>query len=143
MAGPATSPGAPRSLFDVAGRAMSAQLVRMNAAASNLANSQSVAGSAEAAYRPVKAVFRTVRADADAALATVDVAAVMRAPLDPIKQHAPDHPLADAEGNVFAAPVDESTEMVEMLEGSRQYGNLVEMLETAKTLTLQTLRIGQ
>ena len=37
---------------------------------------------------------------------------------------------ADAEGNVWAAPVDESAEMVEMLDASRQYQNLVEALSS-------------
>ena len=43
----------------VAGRAMSAQLTRMNTTASNLANVGNSAGSAEAAYRTLKPVFRT------------------------------------------------------------------------------------
>ena len=59
----------------------------------------------------------------------------------PIKLYDPDHPLADAEGNVWAAPVDESAEMVEMLDASRQYQNLVEALSTAKQLMLETMRM--
>ena len=51
--------GQPLSIFQVAGRAMSAQLVRMNTTASNLANAGGTAGSAEAAYRTMKPVFRT------------------------------------------------------------------------------------
>ena len=45
------------NIFDVAQRGMSAQLVRMNAASSNLANAGSVASSEEGAYRPIRAVF--------------------------------------------------------------------------------------
>ena len=51
------------------------------------------------------------------------------------------NPLADAEGNVFEAPVDQNAEMVEMLESSRQYQNMVEALQTAKQLMLETMRI--
>ena len=47
----------PTSFFDIGHRAMSAQLVRMNTAASNLANAGSVSGSEEEAYRPMRTVF--------------------------------------------------------------------------------------
>jgi flagellar basal-body rod protein FlgC len=130
----------PLSLFDVAQRAMSAQLVRMNAASSNLANAGTVTGTQGEAYQPVRAVFAE-QLDRSSGLSTVNVSAVMRSSAAPIKQHDPDHPLADAEGNVWTAPVDENAEMVEMLDASRQYSNLVEALTTAKALMLETLRI--
>lgn len=128
------------SLFDVAQRGMSAQLVRMNAASSNLANAGSVAGSEGEAYRPVRAVFAE-DLDRTSGLSTVRVAGVVRSSAAPVKQHDPDHPLADAEGNVWTAPVDENAEMVEMLDASRQYQNLVEALSSAKQLMLETLRM--
>lgn len=131
---------APLTLFDVAQRAMSAQLVRMNAAASNLANAGSVAGSAEQAYRPLRPVFAETL-DQSSGLSTVRVAAVQRSGAAPVREHDPDHPLADADGNVWTAPVDENAEMVEMLDASRQYQNLVEALSTAKQLMLDTLRM--
>lgn len=129
----------PLTLFNVAGRSMSAQLVRMNAAASNLANAGSVSGSAEGTYRPLRPVFAT-QLDAASGLATVNVSAVTRSQAAPVREYNPDHPLADAEGNVWTAPVDENAEMVEMLEASRQYQNLVEAMSTAKQLMLETLR---
>ena len=52
-------PDAPMNIFQVAGRAMSAQLVRMNTTASNLANAGGVSSSAATAYRTMKPVFRT------------------------------------------------------------------------------------
>ena len=58
-----------------------------------------------------------------------------------MRQHNPDHPLADANGDVWVAPVDENAEMVEMLEASRQYQNMVEALSTAKQLMLDTMRM--
>lgn len=128
------------SLFDVAQRAMSAQLVRMNAASSNLANAGSVSGSEAEAYRPIRAVFAE-QFDAATGLSTVNVARIARSEAAPIRQHDPANPLADANGDVWTAPVDESAEMVEMLDASRQYQNLVEALSTAKQLMLETLRI--
>jgi flagellar basal-body rod protein FlgC len=130
----------PLSLFGVTGRAMSAQLVRMNAAASNLANAGSVAGSAEAAYRPLRPVF-AAELDARSGLATVKVQGVYRTDTTPVRTHDPDHPMADANGDVWASPVDENAEMVEMMEASRQYQNVVEAMQTAKQLMLDTMRM--
>lgn len=128
------------NVFDIAGRAMSAQLVRMNAAASNLANAGSVAGSEAEAYRPLRPVFAEALDTAGAA-STVAVTSIQRADVAPVRRHEPGHPLADANGVVWAAPVDENGEMIEMLEASRQYRNMVEALSTAKALMLETVRM--
>ncbi|MBA4161974.1 MAG: flagellar basal body rod protein FlgC [Novosphingobium sp.] len=130
----------PLTLFGVAQRGMSAQLVRMNAASSNLANAGAVATSEQQAYRPIRAVFAE---DFDKAtgLSTVRVSSVMRTSAVPVKEYNPNHPLADSEGYIFTAPVDENAEMVEMLDASRQYANLVEAISTAKQLMLDTLRM--
>ena len=132
--------GGPTTLFDLAQRGLSAQLVRMNAAASNLANAGSVAGSAEGAYRAIRPVFATALNQTNG-LATVDVRSLTRSNAAPIREHNPDHPLADANGDVWTSPVDENAEMVEMLDSSRQYQNLVEALSTAKQLMLETMRM--
>lgn len=132
--------GAPMNLFDVAQRGMSAQLVRMNAASSNLANASSVSASENGTYRPIRAVFAE-ELDSRSGLATVNVQSVMRENTRAIKEHNPEHPLADADGNIWKTPVDENAEMVEMLESSRQYQNLVEAISTAKQLMLDTMRM--
>lgn len=131
--------GEPLNLFTVAQRGMSAQMVRMNAAASNLANAGSVAGSEEAAYRPLRPVF-SEEFDRATGMATVRVQGVFRSDAAPVKRHEPSHPLADASGDVWQAPVDETAEMVEITEASRQYRNLVEAMQTAKQLMLETMR---
>jgi flagellar basal-body rod protein FlgC len=128
------------SLFDLARGAMSAQLVRMNAAASNLANAGSVSGSEAGSYRPIRAVFAE-QLDQATGLVGVRVAGIMRDQTPAVKEHNPDHPLADAEGNVWTSSVDENAETVEMLEASRQYQNMVEALSTAKQLMLDTIRM--
>ena len=134
------TPGQPLSLFDITARAMSAQLVRMNASASNLANAGNVAASQDAAYRPLRPVFAE-ELDRSSGLTTVRVTGVYRSDAAPVRTHDPDHPLADANGDVWAAPVDESAEMVEMLESARQYQNVVEAMQTAKQLMLETMRM--
>lgn len=128
------------NLFNVAQRAMSAQLVRMNSAASNLANAGSVSATADKAYRPMRPVF-SEELDQATGLSTVRVMGVYRSDATPVKRYEPGNPLADEEGNVFEAPVDENGEMVEMMESARQYQNMVEALQTAKQLMLETMRI--
>ncbi len=131
------------SVFDIAGRAMSAQLIRLNTTASNLANAGSVATKAEDAYRARKPVFATVLDRASSARATVEVADVVNASAAPQRRYDPGHPLADKDGFVFAAAVDPNQEMIEMIETARQYQNNVEVLQTAKQLILGTLKLGQ
>lgn len=128
------------TLFDLARRGLSAQLVRMNAAASNLANASSVATNEADAYRPLRPVFAE-QLDQASGLSSVQVTGVYRQDATPVRRHEPGHPLADANGDVWAAPVDENAEMVEMLDSSRQYQNLVEALSTAKQLMLDTMRM--
>jgi len=130
----------PLTLLQMGHQAMSAQLVRMNAAASNLANAGSVAATEDAAYRPVRAVFAQ-QLDGASGLNSVAVSGIAQADVAPVRRHDPGHPLADANGDVWVSPVDESEEMVEMLEASRQYRNMVEAMSTAKQLMLETMRM--
>jgi flagellar basal-body rod protein FlgC len=129
----------PMTLFSLTTRAMSAQMVRMNAATSNLANAGSVSSTEDGAYRPIRAVF-AVELDKASGLAGVTTSGLVRSEAAPTKRHDPGHPLADANGDVFEAGVDETAEMVEIMDASRQYQNLVQALQTAKQLMLETLR---
>jgi len=131
----------PLSVFDISGRAMSAQLVRLNTTASNLANAGTVSSSRATAFRALRPVFESN--EISPGVATVGVGRIVRSDVEPTRQYNPDHPLADAEGNVWVAGVDQASELVEMVEAARQYQNNVQVLQTAKTLTLDTLRLGQ
>ncbi len=129
------------SIFDISGRAAAAQLMRLNTTASNLANAGTVAGSEAGAYRALKPVFQTVMGEQGQA--TVRVLGVVQSDIAPTMRHDPTNPLADADGNVWDAGVDPEMEMVEMLEASRQYQNNLAVMDTAKTLILDTLRMGR
>ena len=120
---------------------MAAQMMRLNTTASNLANARSVAGSEAQAFRALKPVFRTVTGAEGQATVTVD--RITTSGAAPTKRHDPKHPLADANGDVWEAAVDSAAELVEMIETSRQYQNNVQVLQTAKSLALDTLRLGQ
>ncbi len=131
----------PMNVFDIAGRAMSAQLVRLNATASNMANAGAVTGSEKQAYRAIRPIFRSVTESPG--VSTVKVESVVTTDAKPVKRHDPNHPLADKDGNVWEAAVDSSTELVDMLEASRMYQNNVQVLQTAKSLMLDTVRMGK
>lgn len=133
---------APMTIFQVAGRAMSAQLVRMNTTASNLANAGGTAGSEDAAYRSIKPVFRTSY-DQATGLSTVDAVQVVTAGGTPTKRYDPSNPIADKDGNIYEAAVDETRELVDMMETARSYQNNVEVMNTAKSLILDTIKLGR
>jgi flagellar basal-body rod protein FlgC len=132
----------PLTIFQVAGRAMTAQLVRMNTTASNLANVGGTASSAEAAYKTMKPIFRT-SFDAASGMSTVDVEKIVTAGEAPTKRYDPSNPIADKDGNIFEAAVDQTRELVDMMETARSYQNNVEVMQTAKSLIIDTLKMGR
>ena len=130
------------NVFDIAGSALTAQSQRLNTVASNLANADSAAGPDGKAYRAKQVVFSAVPVDGGAA-AGVRVTGVVEDP-SPMKQvHDPRHPLADEKGYVTMPNVNVVEEMVNMISASRSYQNNVEVMNTAKTLFLKTLTLGQ
>ncbi|MBL0967161.1 MAG: flagellar basal body rod protein FlgC [Blastomonas sp.] len=129
------------SVFDISGRAMSAQLSRLNTTASNLANARTTYASEKEAYRAIKPVFKTI--EERPGVATVQVEKVIQSDIKPIKRHDPTNPLADDEGYVWDAGVDETAELIDMLETARQYQNNVQVMQTAKSLILDTVRMGK
>lgn len=132
---------APMNIFDISGRAMSAQLVRLNATASNMANAGNVTGSEKEAYRAIRPVFQSVTQSPG--VSTVKVENIVTTDAKPVKRYDPNHPLADKDGNVWEAAVDSSAELVDMLEAARMYQNNVQVLQTAKSLMLDTVRMGK
>lgn len=132
-----------RNVFDVGARALSAQMVRMNTVASNLANAGSVAATPEDAYKAMRPVFETEYARAEEGLSTATVAGVVMLDREPQKIFRPDHPDADPEGFVYAAAVNTEEEMVEMVEASRQYQNTLETMSTLRALMARTMQMGQ
>ena len=132
-----------RNVFDVGARALSAQMVRMNTVASNLANANSVAATPEDAYKAMRPIFETEYARADQGLSTATVAEVVMLDREPQKIFRPDHPSADPEGFVYAAAVNTEEEMVEMVEASRQYQNTLETMSTLRALMARTMQMGQ
>ena len=134
-----------KSVYDIAGRAMAAQLVRLNTVASNLANAGSTTGDPNTTYKPLKPIFETQYSDLvkKNGVETVDAVEVKEIGREPIRSYMPAHPLADKNGYVYKAPVNVDEEMVDMMEASRQYQNNVEVVTTLRALTMRTLQIGK
>ena len=134
-----------KNIYHIAQRPMGAQLVRLNAIASNLANADNIAGNPQDAYKPVKPVFETKYFDLirKKGISTVDAVTVEKMDIEPIKQYKPGHPMADKDGFIYKAPVNIEEEYVDMLEASRQYQNNVEVISTIKALMLKTANLGK
>ena len=134
------------NIFNLAGSAISAQSQRLNVVASNLANADTVAGPDGQAYKARQVTFQTQLMGAtanDAASAGVSVSTISEDQSPGRRVHDPKHPGADAEGYVTYSNVNPVEEMVNMISASRSYQNNVEVMNTAKTLLLKTLQLGQ
>ncbi len=130
------------SIFGVSGSAISAQSQRLNVVASNLANVDAVAGPDGQAYKARQVVFQTTLLGAESA-AGVRVKDITESQQPGRKVLDPTHPSADAEGYVTHSNVNAVDEMVNMISASRSYQNNVEVMNTAKSLLLKTLQMGQ
>ena len=136
--------------FDIAGSGMAAQSVRLNTVASNLANAESVSGTADGAYKARHPIFEAVKASLQGVAqqgvdpgAAVRITSIVEDTRAPEMRYQPGNPLANAEGYVFAPNVNVVEEMVDMISASRAYQNNVEVMNTSKELLLATLRLGQ
>jgi len=130
------------NVFNIAGSALTAQSLRLNTPASNLANADSVVGADGQPYRAKQVVFQAVpvagaHAQGVKVTEVVESAAPMRLVYDPA------NPAANGEGYVEMPNVNVVEEMVNMISASRSYQNNVEVMNTAKTLLQRTLTIGQ
>jgi len=132
-------------VFDVAGSGMSAQMLRLNTVASNLANAETMASNKQDVYKARHPVFESILQDVGNMddVATVKVSGVMEEETAAIPHYRPNHPLANEEGYVYSPNIDAVAEMADMISASRSYQNNVEVLSTTKELLLRTLQMGQ
>ena len=134
------------NIFNVSGSAASAQSQRLNVVASNLANVDTVAGPDGQAYKARQVTFQTQLMGAnpnDPSAAGVKVSSITEDQTAGRRVHDPKHPSADADGYVTYSNVNAVEEMVNMISASRSYQNNIEVMNTAKSLLLKTLQLGQ
>ncbi|AHF74936.1 flagellar basal-body rod protein FlgC [Candidatus Sodalis pierantonius str. SOPE] len=126
------------SIFAIAGSALNAQSERMNVAASNLANADSVSGPDGQPYRA-----KQVAVAAGQVIGSVQVSDVLESTQPDKLVYQPGNPLEDDKGYVRMPNVNVVNEMVDSMSASRSYQANIEVLNTAKTLMQKTLTLGQ
>jgi len=133
-------------VFDIAGSGMNAQSLRLNLVASNISNANSISSSIDQVYKARQPVFAAAlqnAMDKSEVANGVNVLGVVESQAQPVMEYAPNHPMADAMGYIYKPNVNTVEEMANMMSASRSYQNNVEVLNTAKNLVLQTLRMGK
>ena len=131
-------------VFDISASAMSAQSVRLNTIASNLANAEVAGASPEETYHsrhPVfSATFDSFMTDQSAVGVRVD--GIVESTVEPRKEYSPGHPMANDEGFIYLSNVNTVDEMTNMISASRSYQSSVEAMNTTKQLIMRTLNLG-
>lgn len=141
-------------VFNIAGSGMSAQSLRLNTVASNIANAETVSSSIDETYRARNPVFATVFSEQQGlggslyqsegeAGQGVQVLGVVESDAELQARYEPDHPMANEEGYVFYPNVNVVEEMANMMSASRAYQTNVEIMNTAKTMLQRVLTLGQ
>lgn len=134
------------NVFTVSGSAMSAESVRLNTTASNLANANSVSSSAKETYQaryPVFAAQLNKFMSGQGASVPVRVAGIVESQKPLLAEYNPDHPMANAQGYIFKPNVNVMEEMANMISASRSYQTNVEVAEASKQMLMRTLQMGQ
>ncbi|MBR0565947.1 flagellar basal body rod protein FlgC [Azoarcus sp. L1K30] len=130
------------NVFSIAGSALSAQSMRLNTTASNLANADSVVAEDGQPYRAKQVVF-AARPVGGAEAVGVQVTGVVESAAPMRLVYEPNNPAANGDGYVEMPNVNVVEEMVNMISASRSYQNNAEVMNTARTLLQRTLQIGQ
>jgi flagellar basal-body rod protein FlgC len=144
------------NVFDIAGMGMSAQSIRLNTTASNLANAQSASSNTNEVYRARHPVFETMRRDlmtdgfsgalptvADDASMGLRVSGIVESQEPLERRYEPSHLKADEEGYVYYPNVNMVEEMADMISASRSFQINVEVMNSAKTMMQRVLTLGQ
>jgi flagellar basal-body rod protein FlgC len=131
--------------LEISASALTAERVRMDVTAENLANAQTTRGANGEAYRRKEVVLQErgggFGAELSQAMAGVEVAAVVEDQTAFKRIYDPGHPDADANGYVAMPNVDTVTEMVDLIGASRAYEANVTAMQAAKQMFARTLEL--
>jgi len=144
------------SIFDIAGSGMTAQSLRLNTTASNIANAETASSSTGETYRARKPVFSAVQqsllnpgqggmpmtADQGPG-AGVRVEGIVESDAELQMRYEPHHPAANEDGYVFYPNVNVVEEMADMMSSSRSFQMNVDVMNTAKSMMQRILTLGQ
>ena len=144
------------NIFDIAGSGMTAQSLRLNTTASNIANAETASSSTEPTYRARKPVFAAVQqsllnpdqggfsmAGEQEQGAGVRVEGIVESQAELQMRYEPNHPAANEEGYVYYPNVNVVEEMADMMSSSRSFQMNVDVMNTAKSMMQRILTLGQ
>jgi len=136
------------NIFDVSGSAMSAQTVRLNTIASNIANADSIASSTGEVYKARHPVFSTIMNNSlseqrSGMSGGVRVSGIIESQADAVARYQPENPMADEKGYVYSPNISLVEEMANMISASRSYQSNVQVANMTKNLLSRTLSLGQ
>ncbi|MDX2371017.1 MAG: flagellar basal body rod protein FlgC [Colwellia sp.] len=136
------------NVFNITGSGMSAQSMRLNTTASNIANADSVSSSVDETYRARHPVFAAAMQKAAAGQENsssvgVQVLGVVESDKPLNIEYSPEHPMADKDGFIYKPNVNVIEEMTNMISASRSYQTNVQLAESAKNMLNKTLTLGQ
>lgn len=131
------------NIFDIAGSGMSAQSVRLNTIASNIANADSISGDPDKVYKARYPVFSTLLDQQSGQVRGVKVNEIVQGHAPSLEEYNPNHPMADENGYIYRANISTVDEMANMISASRSYQSSVQAMNTTKQLILSTLNIGR
>jgi len=130
------------------GQALSAERIRMDVIAQNIANAYTTSTEEGGAYKRKMVTFESfidpTRLDGNRMLAQgVRVSGVTEDEAPGRRVHIPGHPHADAEGMVEFPNVEMSREMVDLISASRAYEANLQVVKTARQMAQHTMRMGR
>jgi flagellar basal-body rod protein FlgC len=147
------------SVFDtmkVSMSGLSAQRLRMDVIASNVANVETTRTPDGGPYLRRQVVFRSalgqrvggdvqqIMAGSGVPLGRGVTVSAINTDDDAVKEiYDPTHPDADPDGNVLYPDIDLVTEMTDMMAATRAYEANVTVLNASKNMALQALQIGR
>jgi len=133
-------------VMEIASTGMSAEGVRLNTTASNIANANSVSSSYEDTYKARKPVFAAElqRANEDYSKGVgVSVLGVVESAKPLQIEYSPGHPMADQNGYIYKPNVSVVEEMADMMSASKAYETNVQLADTTKRIFRRVLQLGQ
>ncbi len=144
------------NIFDIAGSGMTAQSLRLNTTASNIANAETASSSTETTYRARKPVFAAIQQAMlnpdqqgfgmnaeEGPGAGVRVEGIVESDAELQMRYEPNHPAANEEGYVYYPNVNVVEEMADMMSSSRSFQMNVDVMNTAKSMMQRILTLGQ
>lgn len=136
------------SALDIAASGLSAQRIRMNTIASNLANARTTKAENGQAYRRMDPLFKASELNNGGAgmsqrgVSKVSVDRIVRDPRQGVMVHDPRHPDANSKGYVEYPNVQVVEEMVNMITASRAYDAGVSSIQSIKSMAKRAVDIG-